>query len=167
MLSQLTAITDWVAMSLALWLAAYLLIRSHRSRTTLRAVLILGSLAAAFLFAYIGLYGPSPRLANAWAAALTLAIILWYDLTYHWLSPARQAAWRPLRWAILLLGALKIIYLLLVPADAGLSSTSGLSTVAWRATWLSIADAAYLLISLAAAVYNLRLERRKGSGPHF
>ncbi len=167
MLSQLTAITDWVAMSLALWLAAYLLIRSHRSRTTLRAVSILGALAAAFLIAYVGLYGPSARLANAWAAALTLAVILWYDLTYYWLSPARQAAWRSVRWAILILGALKIVYLLMVSADAGLSVTSGLSALAWRATWLSIADAAYLLISLVAAANNLRLERRGGSGPHF
>jgi hypothetical protein len=167
MLSQLTAITDWVAMSLALWLAAYLLIRAHRSRTTLRAVFILGALAAAFLIAYIGLYGPTPRLANAWAAALTLAVILWYDLTYHWLSPARQAARRPVRWAIILLGAAKIIYLILAPADAGLSVTSGLSALAWRATWLSVADAAYLLFSLVAAAANLRLERRVGSGPHF
>jgi hypothetical protein len=167
MLSQLTAISDWVAMSLALWLSAYLLIRSHRSRTTLRAVLILAALAAAFLIAYIGLYDRSARLANAWAAALTLAIVLWYDLTYHWLSPARQAARRRVRWAIIILGAAKIVYLLVIPADAGLSATSGLSALSWRATWLSIADAAYLLISLIAAASNLRLERQAAAVPHF
>jgi hypothetical protein len=167
MLSQLTAITDWLAMSLALWLAAYLLIRSHRSRTTIRAVLILAALATAFLIAYVGLYGPSPRLANAWAAALTLAIVLWYDLTYHWLTPARQAAWRPVRWGVIGLGVLKIVYLLLLSSDAGLSVTSGLSAEPWRATWLSLIDAAYLLVSLMAAANNLRLERRAGTSSHY
>jgi len=99
MLSQFTGVTDWLAMSLALWLAAYLLIRSHRSPTTWRAGVILGALAVAFLLAYIGQAQASFRLANAWAAALTLAIVLFYDLTYRWLPPAHQRAWRLVRWA--------------------------------------------------------------------
>jgi hypothetical protein len=58
--------------------------------------------------------------------------------------------------------------LLVITDDAGLSTTSGLSTVPWRATWISVLDAFYLLLSLGAAANNLRLERRRlGSGPHY
>jgi hypothetical protein len=167
MVVEITAITDWLAMSLALWLAAFLLIRSHRSWTTWRAVIILAALATAFLLAYVGLREASFRLANAWAAALTLAIILFYDLTYHWLSPAQRATWSTARWVLLALGVLKILYLMVWPADAGLSATSGLSAQPWQATWVAQFDGVYLLLVLIASANNLRLADAAEARPHY
>lgn len=167
MLAHLTNTTDWLAMALALWLAAYLLIRSHRSRTTWRAVVILGGLAVAFLLAYIGSDQPSFRLANAWAAALTVSVVGFYDLTYDWLSPTRQSARWLIRAGLLSLGALKVLYLLLLPADAGLAASSGLSAAGWQPTALVLADGIFLLVTVVAAAHNLWLARQAGDHPHY
>ena len=82
MLFVFTSLTDFLGMSISLWLATYLLARGFSSRITLRAVMVLLALAAFFLSAYLNTHHLIVG-SVAWRAAfLIFALTLWYDVAY-------------------------------------------------------------------------------------
>ena len=88
MLFTLTSVIDFVSMTASLWLALYLLGRGYTSRITLRGVVVLVSLSAFFLGAYINLYKQIPGATAVRAVFLTIGLSVWNDLT-HRLLPVR------------------------------------------------------------------------------
>ena len=81
MLFRITSSIDFIGLTLALWLALYLLGRGFPSRITLRAVIVLLATVAFFLCASINLYSTLPGAGLLEALLVTLSLALWCDLT--------------------------------------------------------------------------------------
>jgi hypothetical protein len=96
MLFAITSVVDFLGMAVSLWLACYLLGRGFSSRITLRGVVVLISLSAFFLGAYINLYQQMPGMPAIRAIFLTIGLSVWNDLI-HKLLPSwyqKTQRWR-------------------------------------------------------------------------
>jgi hypothetical protein len=108
MLFFFTSLTDFLGLSISLWLAAYLLARGFPSRITLRAVVVMLSLAAFFISAYINVHQVRAGSAAWRAAFLTLGLTVWYDVTYRILPTRAQNNTRWVMWGVYALGLFTI-----------------------------------------------------------
>jgi hypothetical protein len=120
MLFTTTSVVDFLGMAISLWLALYLLGRGFSSRITLRAVVVLISLSAFFLGAYINVYEQIPGLGAARAFFLTIGLSVWNDLSHKLLPSWFQ---RKQRWRVGGIYALALINMILLPwSSAGFVS---------------------------------------------
>jgi hypothetical protein len=165
MLFIVTALADFLAMSLSLWLAAYLLARGYTSRVTWRAVIILVALTGNFFSAYINLHHPVAGSSIWRATCLTLALVVWHDLVAG-LVPGTAGRRRLKVWAVYALGVLNVGLLWwagdLYPGIRG----SFLWTPQVKPALIYIWYAAFLVLVLAAIFYDFVLLRRAGLAPH-
>jgi hypothetical protein len=165
-LFALTSVTDFVGLCTALWLAGYLFSRGFRSPTTIRAVLILLLLSGSFIEGYLSLHEPEKSHYVLYLVANLLAVLVWYNLTYHWLPLPLQHRLRWVARAIYAVGLLTIAIVLL--PSSGLSGPGpGLLIGSSRPTLFVIGNALLLLPAAAATIVNFRLGTRYGRGPGF
>jgi hypothetical protein len=112
MLFATTSVIDFLGMAVSLWLALYLLGRGFSSRITLRGVVVLSSLSAFFLGAYINLYEQINGLATARAIFLIIGLSVWNDLTHKLLPSWSQ---KKQRWRVGGIYALGFMSMILLP----------------------------------------------------
>ncbi|HLO14486.1 MAG TPA: hypothetical protein VK206_06645 [Anaerolineales bacterium] len=111
MLFAITSVVDFLGMVVSLWLALYLLGRGFSSRITFRGVVVLISVSAFFLGAYIDLYEQVTGLAMVRAAFLTIGLSVWNDLTHKLLPSWYQ---KTQRWRVRGIYALATINIILL-----------------------------------------------------
>lgn len=95
MLLSLTLWFDFIAISISLWLAFYLLGRGFPSRITLRAVIVLLALSGFFLSAFFNIFHQVSGTASLRAVLLVIVLATWYSLTVQLLPERNQKKQRP------------------------------------------------------------------------
>lgn len=94
LLLSLTLWFDFLALSVSLWLAFYLLSRGFPSRITLRAVVVLLALSAFYLGAFYNIYHQISGTAALRAVLLVIVMATWYSLTVQLLpEQVRKKRW--------------------------------------------------------------------------
>jgi hypothetical protein len=165
-LLTLTSATDFLGLCTTLWLAGYLLSRGFRSRTTLRAVVILFLLSVAFTEGYISLIEPEKSHYVWFLGAFLLAVVVWYNLTYGWLPRPLQRQVRWTAWGIYGVGLLTFVILLLPGSDLA-GPGPGLLVGFSRRTLFGLGNSLMLLPAAIATLVNFRNGTRYGIGPGF
>jgi len=112
MLFSLTLWFDFFAISIALWLAFYLLGRGFPSRITLRAVIVLLALAGFFLSAFFNIFHQVSGTASLRAALLVIVLATWYSLTIHLLPERVQKRQQPASAGLYVAAVIVIVTLL-------------------------------------------------------
>ena len=166
MLFFFTSLTDFLGLSISLWLATYLLARGFSSRITLRAVVVMLSLAAFFISAYINIYHVRAGSAAWRAAFLTLGLTVWYDVTYRILPTRAQNNTRWVMWGVYALGLFtigRLIVLQDVFVDE-LEAALWVTRVRIGASYLVFGI--FQVFMMAATLYNFWLGAQAGAGPH-
>src|SRR5262245_56303680 len=79
LLSSLTLITDFCAMTISLWLAFYLFGKGYPDKIALRAVVVFLSLAMFFFGAYDSQNHPTRWATELRAVAIVLTLSAWYS----------------------------------------------------------------------------------------
>jgi hypothetical protein len=119
-LQNLTITTDFIAFSLTLWLAFYLLGRGFPGPVTMRAVIVLFALSAFFFNAYTNIFNQIVGSASIRAAMLMIALSAWYSLTVQLLPAQRHKAKLPML-AIIHLATLLVSMALISNKDSFLA----------------------------------------------
>lgn len=161
----ISALTLAAGMILAFWLALYLLPRGFDNPPTRRAIITLLAFAAAAFLSFYNLYHPVTGLGAWWSLLLTISLLGWYDLVFHYLPAQRTARVRWAYRAVMGLGLTKIILLALnyvrFPGETGAS----LWIVAGRADAVALVDAVFLLFTAVSLLDNFRAAMRSGRWP--
>ena len=164
MLFAITSVVDFLSMAVSLWLALYLLGRGFSSRITLRGVVVLISLSAFFLGAYINLYEQISGMAAVRAIFLTIGFSVWNDLTHKLLPSWYQKRQRWRVGAIYAFGFINIV--LLLWTRIGLVDEQG--DILWMARQsIQPPDIIYGLFQFSASasiLYNFRVGAKVGAG---
>lgn len=164
MLFIITSVADFLGMAVSLWLALYLLGRGFPSRITLRAVIVLISLSAFFLSAYVNLYSQVAGTATIRAIFLTLGLSVWNDLTHKLLPIQSQRAHR---WHVIVIYVFSCITIILL-LWARTAFVGEQSNVLWVARMgIQLPYLVYGAFQLSAGVsilYNFRLGAKVGAG---
>jgi hypothetical protein len=166
MLFFFTALVDFLGLSISLWLAAYLLARGFPSRITLRAAVVMLSLAAFFISAYINIHHVRAGSAAWRAAFLTLGLTVWYDVTYRILPLRAQNNTRWVMWGVYALGLFtfgRLIVLQDVFVDEP-EAALWVTRVRTGASYLTFGI--FQAFVMAATLYNFWLGAQVGAGPH-
>ncbi len=165
MLFFFTSLTDFLGMAVSLWLAAYLLARGFPSRITFRAVVVMVSLTAFFLSAYLNLYHPTAG-SGVWrAACVTVGFLAWYDLTYRLLPASLQ---KKLRWMVWGISVLSVVGVGLLFALTDILADPPYPLYVTR-VHLGLGYVAYGVCVgalMLATLYNFLWIARTGAGPH-
>ncbi len=163
MLFTITSVVDFLGMAISLWLALYLLGRGFSSRITLRGVVVLFSLSAFFLGAYVNLYEQITDLAGLRAIFLTVGLSVWNDLTHKLLPSWSQ---KKQRWRVGGIYALGFFNMLLL-LWSGIGFVEEQSDALLMAqSSIQPADIVYGMFQVLAAVsilYNFRVGAKIGA----
>ena len=112
MLLSLTLWFDFIAISISLWLAFYLLGRGFPSHVTLRAVIVLLALSGFFLSAFFNIFHQVSGTASLRAALLVTVLATWYSLTIQLLPERNQKKQRPASVGLYVAAVIVIVTLL-------------------------------------------------------
>lgn len=165
MLFAITSVVDFLGMAVSLWLACYLLGRGFSSRITLRAVVVLISLAAFFLGAYINLYEQITGTAAIRAVVLTIGLSVWNDLT-HKLLPSWYQKSQRWRVGVIYAFGLTALVLLLWQPTAFVGEQGNELWVARLGNQLPYAIyGAFQVLASASILYNFGVGVKVGAGP--
>jgi hypothetical protein len=164
MLFAITSVVDFLGMAVSLWLALYLLGRGFSSRVTLRGVVVLISLSAFFLGAYIDLYEQIPGMAVAGAIFLAIGFSVWNDLTHKVLPNWYQ---KTQRWRVNAIYAFGVMIIgLLLWTRTGFVEERG--DELWMARmsiqWPDIIYGLFQFLASASILYNFRVGAIVGKG---
>jgi hypothetical protein len=162
-----TWLIDFIGLSLALWLAAYLVSRGIRSAVTRWAGLTLAFIAVAFLLSLYGLEAPQANLDGWWALFQTLALLAWYTLTYQFLTPSMRYRVRWMARLIYVVGLLKVFILGVASAQGRVSTADSFNINPYDPGLAGLVDIIFLLTAAGGTLFNFRLGSRTGYGPHF
>ena len=165
-LDGLTSATDFLGLCTTLWLAGYLLSRGFRSRTTLRAVLILFALSLTFAEGYVSLHDRGNSHYTWYLAAFLVSVVVWYNLTYWWLPLPLQRRLRWTAWGIYGIG-LATAVILFLPIGGISGPGPGLTVGLSQPSLFGFGNALMLLPAAIATLVNFRLGTRFGLGPNF
>jgi len=164
MLFALTSAVELMSMAVSLWLALYLLGRGFPSRITFRGVVVLLSLSAFFLAAYINIYHQITGASAVRAIFLTIGLTVWNDLT-HKLLPMRVGKTQRRRVGIIYaFGFITIIVLLWTRADFVDRQGNVLWMVRMAIRPPNVIYGLFQLSASASILYNFRLVARFGAG---
>ncbi len=166
MLFFFTSLTDFLGLSISLWLAAYLLARGFPSRITLRAVVVMLSLAAFFISAYINVHQVRAGSAAWRAAFLTLGLTVWYDVTYRILPTRAQNNTRWVMWGVYALGLFTIGRLIALQDVFVDEPEAALWVTRVRTGASYLTFGIFQVFVMAATLYNFWLGAQAGAGPH-
>jgi hypothetical protein len=163
MFLMITSIVDFLGMAVSLWLALYLLGRGFSSRITLRGVVVLLSLSAFFLGAYISLYEQVAGLATARAIFLAIGLSVWNDLTHKLLPSWYQKTQRWRVGGIYALGFINMI-LLLWTGTGFLNEQSHILQMAQISVRPpDIVNGVFQLFAGVSILYNFRVGAKMGA----
>ena len=99
-------------MAATVWMAFYLFARGFPKKLTLRAVIVLSSLAFFFYGAYTNAFYQVSGTAAWRAVLLVIGLGGWYNVTNQIMSEENQQRYRLFRWIVYSLGAISILLLL-------------------------------------------------------
>lgn len=161
-LQNLTATTDFIAFSLTLWLAFYLLSRGFPGPVTVRAVIVLFTLSAFFFNAYTNIFNQIVGSAAIRAAMLMIALSAWYSLTVQLLPIQRQKPRQPML-AIIHLSTLLVSLALITNKDSFMAEQGNSIWVAhMRISPIFVAYGLFQVAASGAILFNLLSLPRTG-----
>jgi GAF domain-containing protein len=114
-LSALTLLTDFIAMTISLWLAFYLFGKGYPNQIALRAVVVFLSLALFFFGAFDSQNYSTHWDAELRAVAIVFTLTAWYGLTYQIIINNTTTRIRRYKLIVYALGVLSALLLLVVP----------------------------------------------------
>ncbi len=167
MLALFTSLTDFLGMSVALWLAAYILARGFPRQATFRGAAVLFIISAFFFLAYLNLHERFQEWA-IWQAVITVTgLIAWYELTYQLLPVFERGKMRWLAWGVYALGLATVV--VLISQRAAFRPEPGEPLDVPRlASRLAYFVYAFEIVSIGATLYNFRVAAHVSLsiGPH-
>jgi hypothetical protein len=163
MLFAITSVVDFLGMAISLWLACYLLGRGFSSRITLRGVVVLISLSAFFLGAYINLYQQMAGMAVLRAIFLTIGLAVWNDLIHKLLPSWYQ---KTQRWRVGVIYAFAFITIVVL-LWTRINFVDKQENLLWLARISiqtpEIVYGAFQLLAGASILYNFRVGAKIGA----
>ncbi|MGE5224126.1 MAG: hypothetical protein ACM3PY_16930, partial [Omnitrophica WOR_2 bacterium] len=118
LLSNLTLLTAFLCLGLALWFAIYLLARSHANHLTFRAIVALIALAFYYNSSLSALLAVSPEHARIRSFTTAVALIACHDLTHYMLNQQQRKKLYPLARGIVMFGVVVIILIFTAPPSS-------------------------------------------------
>src|SRR5215510_13055150 len=166
LLSVLTLIIDFCAMTISLWLAFYLFGKGYPEKVAMRAVVVFFSLAVFFFGAYDSQNHPTTDWATELrAVAIVLTLTTWYSLTYQMIINSTTNNTRYYKVIVYLLGATSAILLLVIPNTFVTDQGSALDVARMRFGLPYFFYGAFLLASGGGILYNLLSGNKVGLQP--
>lgn len=160
MLFNITWLIMLCGMGVSMWMAFYLFARGFPSRTTLRAVVVLLSVAAFFFLTFKHIFqaaNPAPR-----AVLLIISMAAWFSLTFQFLSPNSRIKWRWMEIVIYGLAACAAASLLINESFISEGGNS-LMIALMQGGYPIIFEAVYQVAISAAILTNLVIVKREGA----
>ena len=160
-LPTLTLFTDYVAMTISLWLAFYLFGKGYPNRIAIRAVVVFLSLALFFFGAF-----DSQSHSTTWdtelrAVAITCTLTAWYGLTYQMIIHFATNRIYLYKNIIYALGVISATLLLTLSNTFTPNTADTINVAHMRSDLTYFIYGSFLLASVAGIMYNLL---RPGNG---
>jgi hypothetical protein len=164
-LINLTALVDFCALVLTLWLAFYLLGRGFPSPTTLRAVIVLFALSFFFASAFVNFFYQIEGTTALRALLLVVGMVTWYSLTYNLLPSRDKKRLHWLRLVVYSLGTVTAI-LLIGTSDAFIDEGENLLWVGRMGIGIPYITYGFFQLLVAGGImYNLVSGEKIGLKP--
>ena len=165
LLSVLTLVTDFCAMTISLWLAFYLFGKGYPDKIAMRAVIVFFSLAVFFFGAYDSQNHPTLWATELRAVAIVLTLTTWYSLTYQMIINLATNNTRYYKMIVYLLGAISAILLLVINNSFSANQGSALDVARMRFGPSYFFYGAFLLAAGGGILYNLLSGNKVGLQP--
>ena len=165
LLSTLTLIVDFGAMTISLWLAFYLFGKGYPNQIALRAVVVFLSLALFFFGAY-----DSQKYTTHWDSelrAITILVTLtaWYGLTYQMISHSATEQIRRYKMLVYTLGVSAALLLIVIPNTLTTNSANALDVAHMQLGLPYFVYGGFLLAAGVGILYNLLSGKQVGLQP--
>jgi hypothetical protein len=115
LLSDLTLVSTFICLGLAIWFAIYLLSRSRANNLAFRAILVLIALAIYYSSLVNALLSGTSGQVSVRLFSMTIALIAAHDLTFNLLNPQQQKKQTNVERGVILLGLIIIILIFTAP----------------------------------------------------
>lgn len=164
-LSTLTLLTDFIAMTISLWLAFYLLGKGYPNKIALRAVVVFLSLTLFFFGAFDSQQYSAHWDAELRAVAIIFTLTAWYGLTYQIIIDNTTTLIRRYKLIVYTLGVISALLLIITPNVLTNNPINSVDVAHMQPGLPYVVYGGFLLTSGGGILYNLLSGNKIGLQP--